>query len=301
MVETPFKLRTGQAVRITLEWTVLGLLVNAAIYAVLRLWPHGENASSNTEQLWGFIAANVLTCIWVIRRTVRRHHLTWSSLGPWGIKPAGLAAPFLLLVLGTGIVLSDVSNLIEYFLPVPATLRELFQEMSDLSMHPYGSFLAIVVMAALTEETVFRGLVLRGLLGEKRPWRAVVISSALFAVMHLNPWQLATAFVAGLILGWAYLRTQSLGLCIAGHALNNAVSLFAPVLPFKIVGFNTAPSPGAAHFQPWWLLASGVVLLVFSAAWFHRAAPPLRALPVLPEADAATVAETTAPVGPASP
>jgi uncharacterized protein len=294
-VEKPlFKLRTGQAVRIVFEWIVLGLLVGAAMYAVLQLWPRGENAPSSTERLWGFIAASVLTCAWVISRSLRRHQLSWSSFGLWGIKPVTLAAPFLLLVLGASIILSDVSNLIEYFLPVPATLRERFNEIKDLGAHPYGSFLAVVVMAAVAEETIFRGLILRGLLGEKPPWRAVAISSTLFALVHFNPWQLATTFGGGIILGWAYTRTRSLGLCMAGHACNNAISLFAPMLPVKIDGFNVQAAPGAAQFQPWWLLLTGFVLLALGAVWFHRVAPPSPALPAPAGIAAPLAAEPTA-------
>jgi len=113
----------------------------------------------------------------------------------------------------------------------------------------------------------------------------------LFALFHLNPWQFPTAFFAGLLLGWAYFRTGSLVLCMAGHALNNGLSLLAPGLPFVIRGFNSTPPAGTVDFQPWWLDLAGVALVLGSVVWFLRCAPPLAKPPEPPPIPAPVAAD----------
>lgn len=72
---------------------------------------------------------------------------------------------------------------------------------------------------------------------------------------------LSRAFVGGLFLGRAYLRTRSLG-------LHNAVWFLAHSLPFEISGVKATPAPGRADFVPWWLVLIGVALLTAGVLWF---------------------------------
>ncbi len=85
---------------------------------------------------------------------------------------------------------------------------------------------------ALYEETFYRGYLIRALapgLGG-RGWAAVLLSSALFGIMHLaNYWLrglpmglLIPATLAGVVLGFTYLRTRNLWLCVGLHSLLNA-------------------------------------------------------------------------------
>jgi len=59
------------------------------------------------------------------------------------------------------------------------------------------------------------------------PAVAIGQSALLFGAFHLNPPQsLATAGM-GLLLGWLYYRTRSLGLCVGLHALNNLLAFYS--------------------------------------------------------------------------
>ena len=55
---------------------------------------------------------------------------------------------------------------------------------------------------------------------------AILISSLLFGLMHLNPIPFVAGIMAGLFLGWVYCKTRSLLACMTIHATNNAVSFF---------------------------------------------------------------------------
>ena len=53
---------------------------------------------------------------------------------------------------------------------------------------------------------------------------AIVISAAIFALIHLNPWQAIPAFVFGILFGYVYYRTGSLKLTMLMHFVNNTFS-----------------------------------------------------------------------------
>ena len=90
---------------------------------------------------------------------------------------------------------------------------------------PWG-YLAIGLLAPLSEEIVLRGAVLRELLRSPKltPWAAIAISAVLFALIHLNPAQMPHAFLIGLLLGWMYWRTGSILPGMAYHWANNSVA-----------------------------------------------------------------------------
>jgi membrane protease YdiL (CAAX protease family) len=101
-------------------------------------------------------------------------------------------------------------------------------------------YLSIGLLAPLAEEVVFRGAILRTLLGGDRPesggYRplvAIPLSALFFAVVHLNPAQMPHAFLIGLLLGWMYWRTNSILPGLAFHWANNTVAY---------VGYNLFPA-----------------------------------------------------------
>ena len=58
----------------------------------------------------------------------------------------------------------------------------------------------------------------------KSMWWGIIISSALFAIIHINPIQVVFAMPAGIFLGWLYCKTGSLLVPICIHILNNTIS-----------------------------------------------------------------------------
>ena len=102
------------------------------------------------------------------------------------------------------------------------------EQMTSILSSRWG-YLTIALLAPLAEEVVFRGAVLRSLLGwdggkAMRPWTAIAVSALLFAISHLNPAQMPHAFLAGLLLGWMYWRTGSILPGMAYHWANNSAA-----------------------------------------------------------------------------
>jgi membrane protease YdiL (CAAX protease family) len=82
-----------------------------------------------------------------------------------------------------------------------------------------------VLIAPLAEELFFRGLLFGALRARYGFWTAGLLSSALFAAVHLSAVHVLPLTVLGMALCWLYERTGSLWSSVAMHALNNAFVL----------------------------------------------------------------------------
>lgn len=89
------------------------------------------------------------------------------------------------------------------------------------------SMLAMAIFSGVSEEVVFRGLIMRHFETLIGTWGALALTSVFFGAAHImNPnatWfsSLAIAMEAGLLLGGAYLLTRRLWLAIGVHAAWN--------------------------------------------------------------------------------
>jgi len=111
-----------------------------------------------------------------------------------------------------------ISSPIINSLPLPDFMKEMVEQL--VNQKGVFSFLAIVIAAPIIEEFIFRGIILDGLLRKHSPTKAILISSVLFGVVHLNPWQFISAFILGVFSGWVYYRTKKLSLSILIHLVS---------------------------------------------------------------------------------
>ena len=121
-----------------------------------------------------------------------------------------------LFSLGIIVILSLLSDLICLVFP---------QLKPDYGYAPrYPLIVLIIVFAlfpAIYEELIFRKLILQFLRKRLPDLTAILLSSLLFAVFHLNILQGVTAFIFGIFLAVVAIRTGSIILCIYAHLLNN--------------------------------------------------------------------------------
>lgn len=127
-----------------------------------------------------------------------------------------------------------------------------------------GVWLVNVALAPLFEELLYRERLLTALRGRIGAPLALLASSALFAVPHLEPWSVLTTFCVGLVLGGVFLRVGHVEPCIAYHAGLNAAALVCGVPPARAA----LAAPESAFV--------GSLLLALACAWTRRrAACPL--------------------------
>jgi uncharacterized protein len=180
-------------------------------------------------------------------------------------------------VIGTSFVLSEIDNVLRFVCPPPPAISEVF-DMGFLEHgQPLSQLFLLVVVAPVTEELLFRGLILRGLLTRHRPLAAVLLSSLLFALLHVNPWQFVSTFALGVLFAWFYLRTGSLGLCMFGHAVTNGLYFLFLALPWEVPGLTHSLEDHGAAFQPWFVDLGGTALLLIGVLFLIRATPQPRA------------------------
>ena len=129
-------------------------------------------------------------------------------------KTIGLSIP--LIVAGMLFI-----NLCSEFLGLPDLMQDTFLGMSR---NAFG-IISITIMAPLVEELLFRGAI-QGYMLRKgiKPLNAILIASAIFGIVHMNPIQIPFAFAIGLIFGWLYYRTGSVVPGIIGHFINNSIA-----------------------------------------------------------------------------
>jgi hypothetical protein len=91
-------------------------------------------------------------------------------------------------------------------------------------------FVVVVIGAPLVEELVYRGFIQGGLQNRIGSTWALIITSAWFTVIHLEPIEFPGLFGIALVLGLCYRRTQRLGLSIVTHLAFNATGLLLVAL-----------------------------------------------------------------------
>ena len=137
-----------------------------------------------------------------------------KSFGEVSGKTIWLSIPF--IVAGMVFV-----NLCSEFLNLPDLMQDTFRAMSR---NVFG-ILSITIMAPLVEELLFRGAIQGHLLRKgMKPVYAILIASAVFGIIHMNPVQIPFAFAIGMIFGWLYYRTGSVVPGMIGHFVNNSIA-----------------------------------------------------------------------------
>jgi membrane protease YdiL (CAAX protease family) len=217
----------------------------------------------------GTILLNLLSFGLVIFIGYKRTHKSFNEVFMFNNVSLNNWVSIIVFMFGFVIVSSEIDNILQYFLPMPSFLQDVFGSIL-VNKYIAVSILLVGIVPAFVEEMLFRGVILNGFKGNYSQKKAIIISSLLFGIIHLNPWQFVTAFIIGIISAWICLKIESIILSIYIHLFNNMVTVF--VLRFKdiipIKGFNTAYSEQT--FQPLWFDIIGVVLTVAGILLFIK-------------------------------
>lgn len=108
----------------------------------------------------------------------------------------------------------------------------IYAELPAGGVRVYFVFLALM-LAPVAEELLFRGVLLPALSRRFGIGAAIVISSALFALMHMHVPGLVPLFLLSIALSVAYIYTQSIIVPIVMHLIFNSISLFAMTITLQ--------------------------------------------------------------------
>jgi len=170
----------------------------------------------------------------------------------------------LLLTMGSAVFwIAELTQLIMSFAPLEENEVAVFERMLDGG---FVSVMTVCVIAPVIEEMLFRGIFLRSFLVNYSPNKAIYLSALLFALFHMNLFQIPTAFIIGCIFGWLYVRTRSLWPCILGHALYNTcvVVIWSSMDKSEQVLAQSTAQPGSAMISVMAIAVSALGLVWIS-------------------------------------
>lgn len=148
----------------------------------------------------------------------------------WGlkyVKPQDLIkkVPIAVLIIAVPLIFAGILSLdiINSSINLPNTLEEQFLAMTGT----FTGFLTITICGPIIEEIVFRRIIIDECMNRfGKKWIAILISSFIFGIIHLNPAQVVFACMAGALFGWIYCTTGSILPGIIGHIINNTTAYF---------------------------------------------------------------------------
>ena len=174
----------------------------------------------------------------------RKHNASvWDVLSFGGIHK-WLPALFGLVAVSIAFSLSMFWFQLFILAPVAPWMVDFMLEelpIPDSTWYVVFTVFTIAILAPVVEEFMFRGVLLKRMIGKTSVWGGILISSLLFGVLHLD---VIGAFLFGVVASLLYLRTNNLLVPILLHIINNSVAaaaiFLAPTWPESIAIFDLA-------------------------------------------------------------
>jgi membrane protease YdiL (CAAX protease family) len=145
----------------------------------------------------------------------------------------GVAALWVVIAGVVGYAASALYDVVKGPLCLQTNTDALAEQIKIAPLTTLGLLLAGALVAPVCEEVFFRGFLLPGISRAMPIWAAVIVSSLLFGVAHVDLGSFAPLVVIGLLLGVVRWKTRSLWPSIFLHTLNNVAALLAllPLIP----------------------------------------------------------------------
>lgn len=230
--------RWWEVVGVTLLGFILGTLASVPVYLLFGDTMAANGASGVSELAQGLVVDGVLLATLVF--WLRRRHPRWVRIIGF---PSLARVPKEVLVggmLGIGVrIVAGVASVIVVSLLGSITGRDVSipeQVTSDLKPAAFVLFaIYAVIVAPVTEEFVFRGLLYRSIRDRRGVALGAIVSALAFGLVHFVPggtWEgvLAlqlTMVITGIGLALIYERRKNLVADIAGHAAFNLIAVVA--------------------------------------------------------------------------
>lgn len=252
--------------RYLILFSVLGMILTIVVLLVM-------DVSDTTFDVISQLVLYVLVPGIYFGYYFRKHNASvWNVLSFGGIQK-WLPALFALVAVSIAFSLSMFWFQLFVLAPVAPWLVDFMLETFPIPDTPWYivfTIFTIAILAPVVEEFMFRGVLLKRMIGKTSVWGGILISSLLFGILHLD---IIGAFLFGVVASLLYLRTNNLLLPILLHIINNSLAaaamFLAPTWPESIAIFNLADvyskaAPNAV------ILGISAVLLIAAIFWLAR-------------------------------
>jgi hypothetical protein len=188
-----------------------------------REWLDAARSVINAATFWLLDVANVISVALILAVVLGFYR---DKLASFGFTSKKMPKALLYGVFGF-VVAFCITGIIGYPIQqrfgVDPTQEALSQATGVPGLFPLV-FLSGIIIAPIAEEIVFRGYFYKAFSDRFKPSYAIVLSAALFSVLHFELLAAAQLFVIGIILAYVYEKTGNLMAPITLHVLNNAVA-----------------------------------------------------------------------------
>jgi membrane protease YdiL (CAAX protease family) len=199
----------------------------------------------------------------------------------------------------------------EFFAHLPG--MSFFEHLNvNESIKPLGEsapigllFLVVAVAPAIGEEVVFRGIIGRGLIARHGVLAGVIMTSLLFAAVHIHPAHVVALLPLAFFIHLSYLVTRSILAPMLLHLLNNSLAVVLLKATATAPALAGASEPDMPAYVM--LISASIVGLVAWTLWKSRVAyktedgeiwsPGYPTVEMPPESVGATLTMTKCPEG----
>lgn len=214
-----------------------------------------------------FCLGMIATCSWVIRKyniveiDVRKIFGKIPERTQW-VKLFGLTILTGLFSFSSILVIVGILSLL---IPHSTQSTQPFiLSNTDSLLQRLLIFLTLVVIAPITEEFLFRGVILNRWIYKWGLTKAIIFSSILFGCLHAHPIGL-TMFA--LVMAVLYIKTQTLWIPIACHSINNLIA-------FSLLSIPKLDNPDIKYSPDQGGVIGGIILstiiMIVSSAFLWR-------------------------------
>ena len=203
-----------------------GVVVSVLVLGIVGGGPAADREVGAVALLTATLLESVMiAAVWLFG--IKKYHTRWAT--------AGLVTPvhkrWLLLValaLALNLVFTATYTIVartagaDILVPSPLPF-----DLAGGTLFRLFASLTLGLLAPFAEEVFFRGFLLAALVPSLGSYRAMVVSSALFAASHGVVAVMLPLFITGMLLAWLYVKTRSIWPPVAAHVLQNMLALMA--------------------------------------------------------------------------
>ncbi|KHS56053.1 sodium ABC transporter permease [Terrisporobacter othiniensis] len=140
------------------------------------------------------------------------------------------------LWIGTYLIVFVITNIILYYFPQNQEIVEGLNDALFTKDNLLLNICLVALMPAICEEVFFRGFILTSFKHNKKSYRgAIVASGILFGMMHMDFIRIVPTSILGMAFAYAVCKTNSIGVSMFMHLLNNGFAVVVTYLSSKML------------------------------------------------------------------